>query len=134
MIQLGGFLSTLLGPLLKTGLLLIGNILKPVAKNVLVPLGLTAAVSATDAAIQKIQSSTLVFSNEYLNDILKIIESLEEFGFLIKGVSETVENGVKEQKGRLLGMLTAALGASLLGNMLAGKGVIRAGKGTIRAG
>ena len=134
MIQLGGFLSTLLGPLLKTGLLLIGNILKPVAKNVLVPLGLTAAVSATDAAIQKIQSSTLVFSNEYLNDILKIIESLEEFGFLIKGVSETVENGVKEQKGRLLGMLTTALGASLLGNMLAGKGVIRAGKGTIRAG
>ena len=52
-VQSGGFLDRLLGPLLKTGLPLIGNLLKPLVKNVLIPLGLTAAASATDAAIHK---------------------------------------------------------------------------------
>ena len=71
-----------------------------------------------------------------MNDIMKIIKSLEESGLLIKGVSETVRNEVKEQKGKFLGMLLGTLGASLLGNLLTGKGAIAPsqGRGTIRAG
>ena len=104
MIQLGRFLSRLLGPLLKTGLPLIGNVLKPLTKSVLAPLGLTAAASATDVAICKnilgSGTTTLVFSNKDLNDIKKIVKSsLVKSGLLIKGVCETVENEVKEQKG-----------------------------------
>ena len=74
-----------------------------------------------------------------MNDILKIVKSLEDSGVLLKGVSETIKNKAKEPKGGFLSMLLGTLGASLLGNMLAGKGVIRAGygskgQGTIRAG
>ena len=65
---------------------------------------------------------------------MKIIKSLEESGLLIKGVSETTQNEGKEQKGRFLSMLLGILGASLLGNLLAGKGVMIAGEDTIRAG
>ena len=132
MVQLG-FLCRLNGSLLKTGLPLIENMLKPLAKSVLVPSGLKAATSATDAAIKKkifgLGMTTLVSWNENLNDIMKIIKSLEESGSLIKGVNETVENAVKEQKGGFLLMLAATLGVSLLGNILAGKRVIRAGEG-----
>ena len=78
------------------------NVLKPLAKSVLIPLGLTAAASATDAAIHKkiIGSgfTTLIISNEEVNDILKIIKSLEESGSLIKGVSETIKNEAKNKK------------------------------------
>ena len=74
--QSGGFLGRRLGPLLKTGLPLIGNVLKPLAKSVLIPLGLTAATSATDAAIHKKMSgsanTTLIMSNEEMNDIMKV--------------------------------------------------------------
>ena len=69
-----------------------------------------------------------------MNDLTKIVESLKESGLLIKDVSETIKNEAKEQKGGFLGMLLGTLGASLLGNLLTGKGTIRAGKGTIRAG
>ena len=69
-----------------------------------------------------------------MNDILKIVTSLEYSGILLKGVSETIKDEAKEQRGGFLSMLLGTLGASLLGNMLAGKGVVRAGKGTIRAG
>ena len=85
-----------------------------------------------------------------MNDIMKIVKSLEKSGLLIKGVNQTIKNESKEQKGRFLGMLLGTLGASLLGNLLTGKGVIatsqgreanmtgrgtiRAGEGTIRAG
>ena len=62
-----------------------------------------------------------MFSNKELDGIIKIVKSLEEVHLLIKGVSETVDNEIKEQKGGLLGMLSAILGASLLGNMLAGR-------------
>ena len=97
--QSGGFLGRLLGPLLKTGLPLIGNVLKPLAKSVLIPLGLTAAASATDAAIHKKMfgsgNTTLIISNEEMNDIMKIVKTLEEFGLLIKGVSETIKNEAK---------------------------------------
>ena len=69
-----------------------------------------------------------------MNDMMKIVKSLEESGLLIKGVSKTIKNEAKEQKGGFLGMLLCALGASLLGNILTGKKVMRAGEGTIRAG
>ena len=65
---------------------------------------------------------------------LKIVKSLEDFGILLKGVSETIKNEAKEQKGGFLSMLLGALSASLLGDMLFGKGVIRAGEGTARVG
>ena len=63
---------------------------------------------------------------------LKIVRSLEDSGLLLKGVSKTIKDEAKEQKGGFLSMLLGTLGPSLLGNMLAGKGVIRAGKGTAR--
>ena len=66
--------------------------------------------------------------------ILKIGKSLEDSGLLLEGVSETIKNEAKEQKEGFLSMLLGTLGASLLGNMLAGKGVIRAGEGTARVG
>ena len=122
----------------------IGNGLKPLAKIVLIPLGLMTVASATDAAIhQKMFRSgftTLIISNEEMNDIMKIVKSLEESGFLIKGVSKTIKNEAKEQKGGFLSMLLGTLGASLLGNLLTGKGFVRAGsgnnkgKGIVRAG
>ena len=73
--------------------------------------------------------------NEDMNDIMKIIEALENSGILLKGVSKTIENKTKEQKGGFLSMLLETLGASLLGNLLTGvKGIVRAGEGIVRAG
>ena len=104
--QSGGFLGRLLGLLLKTGLILIGNVLKPLAKSILIPLQLTAPASATDAAIHKKMfgsgTTTLIISNEEMNDIMKIINSLKESGLLIKSVSGTIKNEAKEQKDRFL--------------------------------
>ena len=81
MIQSRGFLGRLLGPLLKTGLPLIKNVIKPLAKSVLIPLGLTAAASATDAGIhKKILGSgrtMLIISNDEMKDIIRIVKSLE---------------------------------------------------------
>ena len=140
MIQSGGFLGRLLGPLLKAGLPLIKNVIKPLAKSVLIPLGLTAAASAADAGIHKkilgSGTTTLIISNDEMKDIIKIVKSLEDSGLLLKGVTETVQNEVKEQKGGFLSMLLGTLGASLLGNLLTGKGLYRAGKDkwTNRAG
>ena len=67
-----------------------------------------------------------------MKDILKIVKSLEDSGILLKGVSETIKNEAKERKGVFLSMLLGTLGASLLGDMLLGKGAIRAGKGTAK--
>ena len=112
------------------------NVVKPLAKSDLVPLILTAAASATDAAIhQKMFGfglTTLIISNEEINDLWKIIKSLEESDLLIEGVSETIKNEAIEQKGQFLGMLLGTLSASLLRNLLTGKGTIRADEGTIR--
>ena len=133
--QPGGFLGRLLGPLLKTGLPLMKNALKALAKSVLISLGLTA-VAATYAAIHKKifgSDTTSITSNEEMNDILKIVKSLEESGLLIKGVSEAIQNKRKEQKGGFLSILLSILGASLLGNLLAGKGAMRVGEDTIKA-
>ena len=108
LIQSGGFLGKLLsklaGPLMKVAM--------PLAKNVLVPLGLTAAMSAIDGST---------------------IEALENSGILLKGVSKTIENETKEQRGGFLSMLLGTLGASLFGNLLTGKGIMRAGDEIVRA-
>ena len=113
----------------------------PLAKNVLAPLGLTAAMSAIDGSMQrKIHGSgvKLIIEQEDMNDIMKIIEELENSDILLKGVSKTIKNQIKEQRGRFLSMLLGTLGASLLGNLLTGKGIMRAGegkgKGIVRAG
>ena len=133
MIQSGGFLGRLLGPLLKTGLSLIKNVIKPLAKSVSIPLGLTAAASAADAGIHKkilgsgnppsSNNTVLIISNDEIGDFIKIAKSHEDSGLLPKGVTETIQNEVKEQKGGFLSMLLGTLGASLLGNLLTGKGV-----------
>ena len=134
LIQSGGLLSKLLsklaGPLMKVAL--------PLAKNVLAPLGLTAAMSAIDGSIQKkIYGSgvKLIIEQEDMNDIMKIIEALGNSDILLKGVTKAIGNETKEQGGGFLGMLLGTLGASLLGNLLTGgKGIMRAGDGIVRAG
>ena len=79
---------------------------------------------------------TLIISNDEINDIIKIVKSLEDSGLLLKGVTETIQNEVKEQKGGFLSTLLETLGASLLGSLLTGKWIYRAGKGKgiVRAG
>ena len=144
MIQSGGFLGKLLDPLLKTGLPLMKSVIKPLAKSVSVPLGLTAAASAADAGIHKRISgsghnnTTLIISNDEMDGILKIVKSLEDSGVLLKGIRETIQHEAKEQRGGFLSILLGTLGASLLGDVLSkglsGSGVIRAGEGTIRVG
>ena len=110
----------------------------PLAKNVLAPLGLTAAMSAIDGSIQKkIHGSgvKLIIEQEDINDIMKIIEALENSGILLKGVSKTIEYETKEQRGGFLCMLFGILGTSLLCNLLTGgKGIMRAGDWIVHAG
>ena len=72
--------------------------------------------------------TTLIISNDEIEDIIKIVKSLEDSGLLLKGVTETVQNKVKKQKGRFLSMLLGTLCARLWGNLLTGKGIYRAGK------
>ena len=142
MIQSGGFLGKLLGPLLKTGLPLRKSVIKPLTISVLIPLGLMAAASAADAGIHKkilgsgYNNTNLIISNDEMDDILKIVKSLEDSGVLLKGVSETIQHEAKEQRGGFLSMLLGTLGASLLGDVLSkglsGKGVIRTGYGSKR--
>ena len=130
MSQSGRFLGNLLGklatPLMKVAM--------PLAKNVLAPLGLSAAMSAIDGSIKKKMlgsaTTTLIISNDEMNDIIKIVKYLEDSGVILKGVSETIQHDAKEQRGGFLSVLLGTLGASLLGNLLTGgKGVIRAGEG-----
>ena len=116
----------------------------PLAKNVLAPLGITVPASAIDAGILKkihgSEATTLIISNKEMNDIIKLIQVLEDSNILLKGVTNTIKNETKEQKGGLLSMLLGTLGASLLGNLLSEKGIVRAvsgnnkGKGILRAG
>ena len=131
-VQSGGFSGRLLGPLLITGLPLIRKALTPSAKSILISLGLTAAASETDAATHKKMFgsgfTTLIISIEQMNNIMKIVKSLEESGLLIKGVNEKIKNEAEEQKGGFIGLLLGNLGASSLGNLLTGKGTIRAGE------
>ena len=116
----------------------------PLAKRAFAPLGITAAASTIDAGIQKkiygSGTTTLIISNEEMNGIMKIVQALEDSNILLKRITETIKNETKEQKGGFLSMLLGTLGASLLGNLLAGKGIVRAGsgnkkgKGIVRAG
>ena len=87
--------------------------------------------------------TTLITSNGEMNNIMKIVKSLEDTVLLIKGVSETIQNEIKEQKGEFLSMLLGTLGASLLANLstvkgvkykITEKGIMRAGEGTVRDG
>ena len=137
MIQSREFLGRLLGPLLKTGLPLMKNVVKPLAKSILIPLGLTAATVA-DAGIRKKSlgsgTTALIISNDEMKDIIRTAKSLEDSYLLLKGVNKTIQNEAKEQKGGFLSMLLVTLGTSLLGNILASKGINRAREGVIRAG
>ena len=121
--------------------------IKPLPQRVLIPLGLTAAASAADARIHKKilgsghhpsdstlhNNAILIISNEEMEGITKIVKSLENSRSLFNGVSETIKNEAKEQKGGFPSMLPGSLGASLLGNILVGKGMNRAGEGIVRA-
>ena len=92
---LGSLLRKLAGPLMKVAV--------PFAKNILSPLGITAAASAIDAGIQKkihgSGTTTLIISNKEMNDIMKIVQALEDSNILLKGVTKTIKNETKEQKG-----------------------------------
>ena len=133
---LESLLSKLAGPLMKVAI--------SSTKNVLAPLRITAAASAINAGIQKkihgSGTTTLIITNKEMNDIMKIVQALEDSNILLKGVTKTIKNETKEQKGGFLSMLLGTLGASLLGNLLTGKGIVRAGsgnkkgKGIVRAG
>ena len=134
--QKGGFLK-FLAPLLKSGLFLLISVIKPLGMLVL-----TAAASATDAAVNKKilgsgNHTTLIISNDDMQDLLKIVKSLKDSDLLLDGITENGKNEVKEQKGVFLSMLLGALGTSLLGDLLtkhlSGRDLIRAGEGTIRA-
>ena len=129
--QSGKFLGRLLGPLLKSGLHLIGNELKELAKSILIPLGLTAAASTADAPIhmKMFGTTTLIILNEEMNNIMKIVKSLEESRSLIKDFSQTIKNEAKEQTRAFLWMSLGMLGASLLENLLTGKKEIATSQG-----
>ena len=108
--------------------------IKPLAKSVLIPLGSTAAASTADAGIHKKilgsgNMTILIFSNDEMEDIIKIVKSLEDSGLLLKGVTETVQNEVKEQKRGFLSMLLGTWGASLFGNLLTGRGATAKSEG-----
>ena len=111
------------------------SVIQPLAKISLIPLGLTAAASAADAVIHKKilgsgHNKILIMSNNKMEDIIKIVKALEDCGLLLGGVSEIIKNKAKEQKGEFLSMLLGALGAGLLGDMLAGKELVRPGYGS----
>ena len=120
------------------GLPLMKRVLTPLGKGVLLPLRLLAGMSAAEATIKnKIYGSggtALTIANEKMEDIMKIVKSLEESGLLVKGMNETVNNETKEQKVQFLPMSFGALAASMLGSALKGRGVMRVGAGTIRPG
>ena len=103
------------------------NVLKPLAKSLLIPLGLATAASGTDAAILKniFRSgiTTSVVLNKEMDDIKKIIKPLEKSGLLIKRFSKTFKIEAKEQKYEFFGLFLGTLRAILLGNLLTDKGV-----------
>ena len=124
-IQSGGFLGSLLsklaGPLMKVAV--------PLAKSLLDPLRITAAASAINAGIQKkihgsgrpsfsaSRTTHLIISNKNMNDIMEIVQTVEDSNILFKGVTETIKNKTKEQKGGFLGTLIGTLGSILPGNL-----------------
>ena len=119
-VQSEGFLGRRLGQLLKNGMLM-KNILKSLAKSVLMTLELAAAL-ATDGVIPKKTFESGMRTFIISNDVMKIVKSLVETGLLIKGISKIIKDAVKNQKDGFLKMLLGTLGASLLGNLLTAKG------------
>ena len=95
----------------------------PLAKNILAPLRITAAVSGVQKNVQGSGTTTLIISIKEMNDIMKIVQVLEDSNILLKGVTKTIKNEKKKKKRTkgFLNMLLGTLGASLLGNMLAEK-------------
>ena len=108
------------------------SVLAPLAKGAFILLGLSAGNSAADAAIQKkiygSETAALTFLNEEMEDIMKIIKSLQESGLLIKGIREIIKNEAKEQKSRFLSILLRTLATSTLENALAIEGVRKGGE------
>ena len=100
MIQPERFLDGLIGPLLNTGLPLVKNVIRPLAKSILIPLGLTATASAADARIHKkilgSGTATLIISKDEMEDIINIVKSLKDSGSLLKRASETIQNEAKK--------------------------------------
>ena len=116
MVQSGGFIGRLLGPLLETRLPLIKDVIKPSAKSILSPAELTAAASASDAGIHKKilgsgkrplhlalpnNTTKLMISHDKMKDLIETVKSLEDSGLLSKGVNKTIQNEAKEQKRRI---------------------------------
>ena len=108
------------------------NVLTPLAKSVLIPLGLSAGMSVLPSLLV-LHTTALIFSNEKMEDIMKIVKSVKESGLLTKGISETIKNEAKEQKRRFLPVLLGTLAPIILGNPSTGTGVKRAGEGVITA-
>ena len=143
--QEGRFLS-FYRRLMTPGLPLIKTELTSLAKSVLIPLALSAGMSAADAAIRKklygsdcpsdlaLLKTALIISNEELEDKKKIVKSLQESRLLIKRINKKIKNETKVQKGRFFLMLLGALATIILGNALTGKTEKRTGKGVIRVG
>ena len=115
----------------------------PLAKHFLASFGIKEAASAIDTGIQKklhgSRTTTLKISNKEMNDRRKIVQALEDYNILLKGVTKTIKNETKEQKGAFFSMLLSTLGANLLGNLVAETGIVTAdsgnkkGKGIVRA-
>ena len=124
----GGFLESLLsklaGPLMKLAV--------PLAKPIL---GISAIYAGIQKKIYGSGVTTLITSKDEMNDAMKIVQALDDSNILLKRVTETIKNETKEQKGVFLSMLLGTPGASLLGNLLTGKGAIvkRHGQGFVRA-
>ena len=136
-IHVGEFPGTNIGTLMKAGLPLIKNIIKPLAKSLPVPLRLTAAAPPPDASFLQIilvsRTTPLTISNKEKEDIKKIIRYFEEFDLLIHYVSKRIKNEASEEKGGFLGTLLCRLDTSLLVTMLTRKGVIKTGERVIQA-
>ena len=136
-IHVGEFPGINIGTLMKAGLPLIKNIIKPLAKSLPVPLRLTAAPPPPDASFLQIilvsRTTPLTISNKEKEDIKKIIRYFEEFDLLIHYVSKRIKNETSEEKGGFLGTLLCRLDTSLLVTMLTRKGVIKTGERVIQA-
>ena len=137
-IYVGEFPGTNIGTLMKAGLPLIKNIIKPLAKGLPVPLRLIAAAPPPDASFLQIilvsGTTPLLISSKEKEDVKKIIRYFEEFDLLIHYVSKRIKNETSEEKGGFLGTLLCRLDTSLLVTVLTRKGVIKTGERVIQVG
>ena len=105
----------------------------PLANTLLAPLGITAAASAIDTGSQKkihgSWTTTLIISNEEMNDLMTLVQPFEHSNILLKGLTKTIKNETKDQKGEFLSILLDTLGESLLKRNKKGKEIVRVGYG-----